>query len=115
MADKYFYSESSGWHVIDVDFIAILPTDCVEKNEVEYQAYVGSLTVKSDETKLSEFKAMVQSALDASDLVALRAYKAGVAFGDIWIAYDVSLRKLMSITAWSDDLLLPTKPIAYPS
>ena len=115
MADNFFYSESSGWHVIDENFVSLLPADCVEKTEAEHQAYVESLAVKSDETKLSEFKVTVQAALDASDLVALRAYKAGINFGEEWGAYDQKLRALMAVTEWHGDLALPPQPISYPS
>jgi len=69
----------------------------------------------TDSEKVSAFKVEVQSALDFSDRVALRAYKAGVPFGDLWTQYDLDLRALMSVTEWSEDLALPQQPSTYPS
>lgn len=44
MADNFFYSESSGWHVIDENFVSWLPADCVEKTEAEHKAFIESLS-----------------------------------------------------------------------
>jgi len=115
MADKYFYSESLGWAILDENHTHPLLMSFIEKPESEYREFVKSLAIKSNEEKLEEFKVAVRSALDASDLVALRAYKSGIAFGDEWCAYDQKLRTLMSVTEWSDDLELPEKPATYPS
>lgn len=113
---KYFVStDKTERHVIDEHHVALLPVDLIEISKAEYDELVNESNKKTDEQKLDEFKASVQAALDASDLVALRAYKAGVAFGPEWTAYDASLRKLKSVSAFSDDLLLPTKPTTYPS
>ena len=65
---------------------------------------------KSNPASIILFKSAVQEALDKSDLVALRAFKAGVPFGDEWSKYDSDLRALLSVTEWSDDLALPLKP-----
>lgn len=69
----------------------------------------------SNDEKLIALKVKVQEALYKSDLVALRAYKSGIAFGYAWAKYDSDLRALLSVSEWSDDLALPPKPEAYPS
>jgi len=116
MADKYFVdSDKTKRHVIDEDFISLLPLGLTEISRDEYDELVAASQLKSDAAKLSEFKALVQSALDASDLVALRAYKAGINFGEEWGAYDQKLRALMAVTEWHGDLALPPQPISYPS
>lgn len=71
--------------------------------------------VKTDTEKLSEFKAEVQAALNASDLVALRAFKAGVAFSGEWAQCVEKLREQMAITEWTDDLIVAPLPTTYPS
>ena len=112
-----FYKDNEGrLHALDdSSFKYLLPDGCTEITKNEYDALVVESQSETDSQKLVNFKTQVQAALDASDLVALRTYKAGVAFGAVWTAYDASLRKLMSITSWSDDLKLTPKPDAYPS
>jgi len=74
-----------------------------------------SVRDKTDDEKLLTLKIEVQAALHFTDRVALRAFKAGIPFGDEWCAYDSALRELMSVTEWSDDLVLPVQPANYPA
>lgn len=115
MTDKYFKDASNKLHVIDANFVHLLPDGVSEISKIEYDASVSAPLVISDSEKLAEFKAGVQIALDKSDLVALRAFKAGIAFGPMWTKYDSDLRDLMSVAEWSESLVLPTQPDSYPS
>lgn len=115
MSDKFFKDASGALHVIDENFLSLLPSGLTEISKTEYDALVADSQTKTDTEKLSEFKAEVQAALNASDLVALRAFKAGVAFGEDWTLYDSKLRALMSVTEWSDSLSIPLQPESYPS
>lgn len=55
-----------------------------------------------------------QVALDASDMVALRCFKAGVAFPSDWLTYVNALRVVVRTSSGDPTQALPTRP-AYPS
>jgi hypothetical protein len=59
-------------------------------------------------------QAQAQAALDASDMVALRCFKAGVAFPSEWLSYVSALRAVVRATSGDPTQALPTRP-AYPS
>ena len=116
MTDKYFVNlDKTERHSIDENFVHLLPSALVEITKAEYDELVTEANKKTDDQKLAEFKANVQAALDASDLVALRAFKAGVAFNGEWAKCVEKLREQMAITEWSDDLIVTPFPTTYPS
>lgn len=55
-----------------------------------------------------------QAALDKTDIVALRCFKAGVTFPTAWITYTAALRALVATPASDPTQPLPTRP-AYPA
>jgi hypothetical protein len=57
--------------------------------------------------------ASAKTALDASDVVAIRCFKAGVQFPGAWVAYVVALRNIINGTD-TTSTALPTVP-AYPA
>ncbi|WP_060825911.1 hypothetical protein [Sulfurospirillum cavolei] len=60
---------------------------------------------------LATFKTAIQTAIDKTDLVALRCWKAGIEFPVEWREYTVTLRTLLASTVVVE---LPTMP-EYPS
>ena len=114
--DKYFINaDKTERHVIDENFVHLLPPALVEISKSEYDALVADSHIKTDSEKLSDFKAEVQSALDKTDQVAIRAFKAGVAFSGEWAQCVEKLREQMAITEWADDLIVAPLPTTYPS
>jgi hypothetical protein len=59
-------------------------------------------------------QAQAQAALDASDMTALRCFKAGVAFPSDWLTYVAALRTIVKATTGDPSQALPTRP-AYPA
>jgi hypothetical protein len=59
------------------------------------------------------FIAGVKAALDDTDMVTWRCYKAGVAFPAVWLDYTRQLRALMGVEQTSAPPALPVPP-AYP-
>lgn len=116
MTNKYFVnSDKTERHVIDKNYVGLLPSGLIEISKTEYDKLVADSQVKTDTEKLLGFKVEVQAALDKSDMVALRAFKAGVAFNAEWATCVEKLREQMAITEWSDDLTVITLPTTYPS
>ncbi len=60
-----------------------------------------------------QLQGQAQAALDKTDLVALRCFKAGVAFSPAWQSYTAALRAIAS-GADTASTSLPSQP-AYPS
>lgn len=58
-------------------------------------------------------KKSARDALDASDMVCLRCYKAGVAFPSAWQTYTTALRAIVNGTD-TTSTTLPTQP-SYPA
>ncbi len=115
MSNKYFVNaDKTERHVIDENHVGLLPAGLVEISNAEYDELVSESLAKSDSEKLSEFKAEVQAALDKTDQVAIRAFKAGVAFNAEWATCVEKLRAQMAITEWSDDLTVTPLPTTYP-
>ncbi len=77
---------------------------------VENGALVSGTPVSVGPTVQQQAK----SALDASDMVALRCFKAGVAFPLDWQTYTTTLRSIVNGTASPLPTALPAQP-AYPS
>ena len=116
MNDKYFVnSDKTERHIIDENHVGLLPAGLIEISQSEYAALVADSQIKSDSKKLSEFKAEVQAALYKTDQVAIRAFKVGVAFNGEWAQCVEKLREQMTITEWSDDLIVTPFPTTYPS
>ena len=61
----------------------------------------------------SKYQAAAQSALEKSDAVALRCWKAGVDYPTAWRVYDAALREIVRAKSGDDSLPLPEQP-AYP-
>jgi len=59
-------------------------------------------------------QAQAQAALDASDMVALRCFKAGVAFPAEWLTYVNAMRAVVRAPTGDPTQPLPTRP-AYPA
>ncbi|WP_028535620.1 hypothetical protein [Paludibacterium yongneupense] len=61
------------------------------------------------------YQAQAQILLDACDRVALRCWKAGVAFPEDWQAYDKSCRAIVRAAAGDPTAALPQQPKDYPA
>lgn len=74
------------------------------------QAEIAAAELARSKTAL---KQAAQAELDATDLVCLRCYKAGVSYPAAWQAYTMALRAIVSGTD-TTSTALPTRP-AYPA
>lgn len=63
----------------------------------------------TDAERWAAHQSQAQSALDASDMVALRCFKAGVAFPSDWLSYVSALRAVVRATSGD-----PTQPLPEP-
>jgi hypothetical protein len=66
-----------------------------------------------EEAAKAEYKLRAQNALNKTDLVALRCFKAAVEFNQSWISYTQALRTLVSSPNVDPSQPLPTQP-PYP-
>lgn len=64
-----------------------------------------------DTEALATFKTAVQTAIDKTDLVALRCWKAGVEFPTEWREYTVTLRTLLASTVVVELPVMPDYPV----
>ncbi|MBN1839777.1 MAG: hypothetical protein JW802_07015 [Campylobacterales bacterium] len=105
---RYFISKINNAVILTQEGDTIDET-MLEITEEEAQNLINP--PKTDEELKAEFKAAVQTAIDKTDLVALRCWKAGIEFPTDWKEYTVALRALLSSAVVVD---LPTMP-EYPS
>lgn len=127
---KYAHIDNNGqllgWY--DKDIHASIPTPNIEVSDDTWQNAINNNHNKInqdgktelfdfrtqeeiDALNLATFKTEVQTAIDKTDLVALRCWKAGVEFPTEWREYTVVLRTLL---ASSVVVKLPVMP-DYPS
>jgi hypothetical protein len=111
MSDKYFVnSDKSERHVIDENYVSLLPIGLIEISEEEYK----TLIAPDVQNQLwLEYKAKAQALLDKTDLVCLRCYKAGVPFPSDWQKYTADLRIIVSANSGDPTSTLPLTP-TYP-
>jgi hypothetical protein len=64
-----------------------------------------------DAEALATFKTAVQTAIDKTDSVALRCWKAGVEFPTEWKEYTVALRTLLASTVVVELPVMPDYPV----
>lgn len=76
----------------------------------EEAAFLAAQVASQSASAISELTSQAQSALDKSDLVATRCFKAGVAFPSAWQTYVTALRAIVSSGAGT----IPTQP-SYPA
>lgn len=76
----------------------------------EEAAFLAEQAASQASQVISDLKSQAQKALDKSDLVATRCFKAGVAFPSAWQTYVTSLRAIISTGTGT----LPTQP-SYPA
>jgi hypothetical protein len=106
----YYHDSKNGLHWLDDDaFAHLLPEGCVEITKAEAAA-IEAVNNAPQPIPLTE---QAQSALDASDMVALRCYKATVPYPAEWHTYTQALRAIVS-GADTASTALPTKP-SYPA
>ena len=114
MADKYFKDSSGKLHQIDENFTSLLPPDCEEIEESEYEDLVVKNNTPSGAQLWADYRAKAQAALDKTDLICLRCYKAGVAYPAEWLDYTNELRAIIRATSGDSTSGLPVAP-NYPS
>jgi hypothetical protein len=88
----------------------ILLEHALADNLVTVNPYVPPVVNATELWK--EFQAQAQLALDKSDLVAMRCFKAGIAFPTAWQSYVIALRAIVSASTGTASTL-PTQP-SYP-
>ncbi len=81
----------------------------VEMTAEEETDFVAAQSVNQSAQAISDLKSKAQSALDASDMTAIRCMKAGVSFPSEWRTYVNELRDIVNSGTGS----IPNKPI-YP-
>lgn len=79
------------------------------------QAEIDAITNPAPTTQQlhDDLVASAKSALDASDVVAIRCFKAGVQFSGTWVTYVAALRAIVNGTD-TTSTVLPVAP-AYPA
>ncbi|MBS1170014.1 MAG: hypothetical protein H6R01_932 [Burkholderiaceae bacterium] len=99
---------------------AFIPTDSANTDYRHYLAWVaeGNAPLPADSPDPAEvwaaYQAQAQAALDATDMVALRCFKAGVAFPDAWGGYVETLRAIVRADSGDPAQSLPAQP-DYPA
>ena len=83
--------------------------EMVEMSDADYAAFQAMQTAATTQSAITQLKSQAQAALDKSDIVATRCFKAGISFPSEWQAYVVSLRIIID----SGNGVMPTKP-PYP-
>lgn len=76
----------------------------------EETAFLAEQAASTASAAIADLKAQAQTALNKTDLVALRCLKAGVSFPSEWVTYVTALRTIVDTGTGS----IPTQP-AYPS
>lgn len=109
----YFKDTSGGLHFLDDASFApeYLPAGCVQITDA-----AAALIQNPTPTAAQLHAALVASAkaaLDITDMVCLRCYKAGVAYPSAWQTYTTALRAIVNGSD-TTSTTLPTQP-AYPA
>lgn len=104
---KHYINTTNQIFGFDDDQLHLVTSDMTELSDVA----LAALLAPTPEQLLSQFKAEVQAALDSTDMIAFRCFKAGVAYPTEWLAYTTALRGLLGATEVG---VLPTKP-AFPA
>ena len=106
----YYKDEIGGIHFLDdASFAYLLPVGCVEISDTE----AASAQEPDAAQKWEEYKAGAQLALDRTDSVALRCWKAGVNFPPAWQSYTKALRDIVRAASGDVSKALPEPP-PYP-
>lgn len=104
-----------------------LPASAVVCTETQYQnasqyvvssgavvaAPASQLLANAQAAQIAALKSDALKALDTTDIVCLRCYKAAVAFPSAWQTYTAALRSIVNGTD-TTSIALPTRP-TYPS
>ncbi len=105
------YQLTKGTNVIRTSDGASIPPDPRNADYQAYRAWVASGNTATPYTAPApDYAALARVALIASDMVALRCMKAGVAYPAAWLSY---VRTLRAIVVGTQTGPLPEKP-AYP-
>lgn len=108
----YFKDTNGGLHHLDdVAFINLLPVGCVEITDAEADSIQHPAPTAAQIH--ADLVASAKSALDNTDMVCLRCYKAGVAFPSAWQDYTTALRAIVNGSD-TTSTTLPTRP-SYPA
>lgn len=92
------------------EFAHLLPSGCVSITDAE----AAKLSKPTAEAEWGSYQGQAKLALDVTDNVALRCWKAGVAFPDNWKTYVDALRTIVRATGGDPTKPLPTRP-TYPA
>lgn len=107
----HYKDPSNNVHFLDSDeFEHLLPEGCTQIDEET----AAGLLAPTEAQRWAKVQSSARSAMDASDMTALRCFKAGVPFPAEWIAYVNQLRAIVRAQTGDPDLPLPEKP-AYPA
>lgn len=107
-----FYKDTNNdIHVLDdASFSYLLPAGCVEITADE----AAQLQAPTTAQLWSAYQSQAKLELIASDAVATRCVKAGVAYPSNWLSRDVALRAIIAATSGDPTQPLPSRP-AYPA
>lgn len=109
----YFKDTAGGLHFLDD---AALASKYLPSGYVQITDAAATLIQNPDPTTAQLHAALVASAktaLDTTDMVCLRCYKAGMAFPAPWQTYTASIRAIVNGSDTTSNTL-PTQP-AYPA
>ena len=112
---KYYKDANLNIHALESeDFLYLLPPECIEITEEEFMVITEEKNSPTADQLWSEYKAKAQLLLDATDLVALRCWKAGVPYPTEWLIYTNKLRDIVRSTSGNPCNTFPDIP-AYPA
>lgn len=112
----YFKDPAGYLHFLSAEDVAnggegFLPVGCVAITDADAQAIQNPPPTAAQ--LHAELVASAHAALDATDLVCLRCYKAGVTYPAEWQTYTTELRSIVNGTD-KTSTTLPTQP-SYPA
>ncbi len=108
---KITYQLTKGTNIVRTSDGASIPPDPMNADYQAYQAWVAAGNAATPYiAPTPDYPALARVALIASDMVALRCMKAGVAYPAAWLSY---VRRLRTIVAGTKTGPLPAQP-GYP-
>lgn len=112
---NYYKDSNEALHAIEeVDFNYLLPDSCVEITEEEYKGLIAAKNTSTSEQLWAEYQAKAKVMLDATDVVCLRCYKAGVSYPTEWLDYTYKLRAIVRSVSGDPTADFPGRP-EYPA
>lgn len=105
----HYKSPDGSLHFLDsADFAHLIPLGSVQLTSIE-EANIEDRN--SQVRAFSDLQEKAQAALDRTDAVALRCWKAGLAFPEEWQIYTNALRAIVRASDFDSGRSLPEQPV----